>query len=376
MAIYHCAIKVFSRSSGASAVGASAYRSGGRLENAEGRRFDYSRKGGVVDSFVMLPENAPAEFSDREKLWQSVEQVEKAKNAQLAREVEISLPIELDRRQQVALIRKFVQTQFVDYGMIADVAVHDKQDGNPHAHILLTTRPLKDGRWGEKERKEYALDENGKRIPLVDENGKQKVTRGRKMWKRVTIEATGWNRRENAEIWREAWAQACNEALRSAGSDERLDHRSYERQGLEIEPTTHIGAKKAKEGEYERERRESREDHNSRVETRNSASRQAARERERDSFVDNLDLERRASEERQIDVDAATRRAKSKGLLQLIRKAFGRLGGIVTQEQHKERQRAVEYAERKREFERVFAGGKEKIRDRQRVRQKGGRGGR
>lgn len=155
MAIYHCSIKIISRGKGKSAVAAAAYRSGENLTNEyDGITHDYTRKGGVVHTEILLPDHAPAEYADRAVLWNAVEKIEKAKNAQLAREIEIALPHELTREQGISLVREYVKEQFVSAGMCADIAIHDKQDGNPHAHILLTVRPLNEnGTWHTKPKK-------------------------------------------------------------------------------------------------------------------------------------------------------------------------------------------------------------------------------
>ena len=141
MSIYHCSIKMVGRTGGKSAVAASAYRSGEKLYDEEtGLIHDFTRKGGVVMSEILLPENAPEEYRDRQILWNSVQAVEKRSDAQMAREVEVALPIEMNREQQIKCVRKYVMENFVNEGMIADWALHDKGDGNPHAHILLTVR--------------------------------------------------------------------------------------------------------------------------------------------------------------------------------------------------------------------------------------------
>lgn len=125
----------------------------------------------------MLPANAPPEFADRSFLWNSVEKIEKSKNSQLAREIEIAIPHELTRQQQISLVREYVKENFVDNGMCADIAIHDKKDGNPHAHIMLTVRPLnEDGTWGAKSKKEYILDKDGEKIKL--KNGNYKTRKG------------------------------------------------------------------------------------------------------------------------------------------------------------------------------------------------------
>ena len=217
---------------GRSAVAAAAYRSGERLTNEwDGKTHDYTHKPGVVHTEIMLPAHAPPEFQDRSTLWNSVEQIEKASDAQLAREIEVALPVELSRAEQLALVRSYVQDNFVAAGMCADFALHDKGDGNPHAHILLTIRPLRsDGKWGPKCRKVYDLDSQGNRIPD-----------GKGGWKNHREDTTDWNNRENAEKWRAAWATYANRALETAGRPERIDHRSYERQGVEKIPTIHMG---------------------------------------------------------------------------------------------------------------------------------------
>ena len=232
MAIYHCSIKIIKRSQGRSAVAAAAYRSGENLINEwDGMTHDYTRKGGVVHTEILLPMYAPPAFQDRSALWNSVEKIEKSRNAQLAREIEIALPVELSRKEQIGLIRDYAQNTFVVVGMCADVAVHDKGDGNPHAHILLTMRPFKeDGSWDAKCQKEYDLDKHGQRIRL--KSGAFKSHR---------VDTTDWNESTKAEAWRAAWAEYANHALELNGLSERIDHRSYERQGVEQIPTVHMG---------------------------------------------------------------------------------------------------------------------------------------
>lgn len=232
MAIYHCSIKVISRGKGKSAVAAAAYRSGEVIHNRyDGVIHDFTRKGGIVYTEVILPSYAPPEFSDRSVLWNSVEQIEKSKNSQLAREIEVALPIELGRDMQIQLVRKYVAETFVSVGMCADFAIHDKNDGNPHAHIMLTMRPLQEsGEWGAKSKKEYVLDETGQRIKLKNGN-----------YKTYKIEATGWNKQENAEIWRKAWADTANQCLEENEIKEHIDHRSYRRQRTAQIPAIHMG---------------------------------------------------------------------------------------------------------------------------------------
>ena len=232
MAIFHCSIKVIKRSVGRSAVAAAAYRSGACMKNEwDGMTHDYTRKGGVVHTEILLPESASTDFADRSVLWNSIEQIEKSKDAQLAREIELALPAELSRTEQIKLARAYVQDTFVASGMCADFAIHDKDGGNPHAHILLTMRPLDaNGEWGAKCRKEYLLDGHGQRIP--DGHGNYKSRRA---------DTTDWNDKAKAEQWRQAWADYANRALERGNHTERIDHRSYERQGVEQIPTVHMG---------------------------------------------------------------------------------------------------------------------------------------
>ena len=246
MAIYHCSIKIISRSDGRSAVASAAYRAGEKLENQEtGILYDFTRKSGVIYNEIILPENAPPEYKNRQNLWNAVQKIEKQSNAQLAREIEVALPIELKREQQIKIVHDYVQKNFVEIGMCADWAIHDKGDGNPHAHIMLTTRGIrKNGEWAAKEKKAYKLDEFGQRIPVIDpKTGQQKVRYRKdkgeeKLWERETVQANDWNNRSKAEEWREAWAQEVNQYL---SEQEQVDHRSYARQGKEQIPTIHEG---------------------------------------------------------------------------------------------------------------------------------------
>jgi hypothetical protein len=232
IAIYHCSIKIVSRGKGKSAVAAAAYRSGEKLTNEwDGLTHDYTKKGGVVHSEILLPAHAPPAFSDRSTLWNSVELSEKSNNAQLAREVEIALPVELSREEQTRLVREYCSSQFVSKGMIADFNLHDTGGGNPHAHILLTMRPLDErGTWTAKSKKEYDLDENGERIRLP--SGRYKTHK---------IDLTGWNDKDNTLLWRKAWADFTNDFLERNGSPERIDHRSNAERGIDEIPTVHMG---------------------------------------------------------------------------------------------------------------------------------------
>lgn len=233
MAIYHCSIKIGSRSNGQSAIAAAAYRSGDKLkDNETGQISDYTKKSGIVFSEISLCDNAPAEYSDREILWNSVHSIEKNKNAQLWREFEVALPKELNRDEQIDTVRSFVKG-LNEQGMCVDWSLHDKGDGNPHAHIMATMRSItEDGKWAPKSRKVYDLDGNGQRIfQKVDKSGK-------KQYKNHKEDYNDWNRKERVEEWRSAWADCCNARL---SERDRIDHRSYERQGIDQIPTVHEG---------------------------------------------------------------------------------------------------------------------------------------
>ena len=232
IAIYHCNISIVSRGKGKSAVAAAAYRSGEKITNEwDGMTHDYTRKGGVVHTEIMLPPHAPPSFSDRSTLWNSVELYEKAGNAQLAREIDAALPIELSREEQIRLVREYCSSQFVSRGMCVDFAIHDTDSGNPHCHIMLTMRPLDErGTWTAKSKKEYDLDENGERIRLP--SGRYKTHK---------IDLTGWNDKDNTLLWRKAWADYTNDFLERNGSPERIDHRSNAERGIDEIPTVHMG---------------------------------------------------------------------------------------------------------------------------------------
>ena len=233
MAIYHMSIKIGSRSKGQSAVAASAYRSGQKLTDRQtGIVSDYTRKGGIVHSEIALCANAPAEYADRETLWNAVHEVEKAKNSRLWREFEVALPQELTRSEQIETVRDFVDV-LVRQGMCADWSIHDKEDGNPHAHIMTTVRSItEDGNWAAKSRKVYDLDQNGNRIYL----GKDKTSR--RQYKSHKEDYNNWNAVERVEEWRAEWAKCCNKRL---SEHDRIDHRSYARQGKDQMPTIHEG---------------------------------------------------------------------------------------------------------------------------------------
>lgn len=241
MSIYHCSIKNISRSSGRSAVACAAYRSGEELEDLEtGITHDYRKKTGIAFAEIFLCKNAPERFQNREELWNEVEKIEKAADARLAREIEVAIPRELSLEEMKNLVAGYAK-MLTEEGMCVDAAIHLKV-GNPHAHLMCTTRKIKaDGTWDQKEKKVYALDEFGNKIPVIDpETGEQKIgVRGRRIWKRVTVAANDLNAKENVEKWRKMWSEHCNAYLEP---EQQIDHRSYERQGKkDVIPTIHEG---------------------------------------------------------------------------------------------------------------------------------------
>ena len=237
IALFHFHVTQIKRSAGQSAVAAAAYRSGEKLHSEYyGEDSDYTCKGGVICSEILLPPQAPPSFSDRETLWNAVEKVERGKRAQLAYSFDIALQNEFSMQENIELARHFLLEQCVSRGMVADYAIHqpDKRDGgiqNPHFHVMCPIRPIEpDGKWGNKQRREYVLDEQGERIR--DEAGNYVFN---------AVPTTDWGKPETLEFWREQWAQLCNTRFAEKGLDCRIDHRSYERQGVEQIPTQHEG---------------------------------------------------------------------------------------------------------------------------------------
>lgn len=286
MALFHFSAKIIRRSNGQSAVAAAAYRSGEKItSDFDGHTSDYRRKRFVDESVILLPANAPKEYADRSVLWNAVEAVEKQANAQLAREIEFALPIELSPEERVELALEFVQEQFVDKGMIADVCFHKQHrkraaavhlDANPHCHALLTLRPIDEtGAWEPKNATKYWITKDGvEKLASPDEiknsPGWEKLysysdASGSKHWltksfveehpdaryvlvnkfpKRETIQnptMAMWNSPEMLVKWREAWANKLNAYFETHRIDAHVDHRSYADQGLDIIPTVHEG---------------------------------------------------------------------------------------------------------------------------------------
>ena len=197
----HFDVKIIQRSKRQSAVASAAYQSGERLfSEYDQKQKYYSHKSEIVHTEIMLPPHAPPEYADRNTLWNAAEAIEKQWNSQLARRFVLAIPRELSPEQYADLIRDYCREFFVSKGMIADFAIHDKGDGNPHAHILLTMRAMDEqGKWLPKSRKVYDLDENGERIRLAS---------GR--WKSHKEDTVDWNDQKYAEIWRQGWADTAN----------------------------------------------------------------------------------------------------------------------------------------------------------------------
>lgn len=256
-------------------MAAAAYTSCSKIYNDyDGLTHDYSRKGGLKYSRVFLPTHAPPEWTDRAVLWNAVETAEKTKNSRLAREIIVALPVELTLEQNIRLIEEYVKTQFVDDGMCADVSIHDTDGHNPHAHILLTVRPLKEnGGWQSKTEKEYLFIRDGveqgftaseflsaqkdgwekqylyladgikKYLPPSQAKGCERISKYPKSSKlgRQNQISQKWNSKEQLFAWRRAWAEEMNRHLELAGHSIRVDHRSFKAQGIDRQPTIHEG---------------------------------------------------------------------------------------------------------------------------------------
>ena len=277
MAIYHLEAKVISRGAGRSACAASAYMSCSAIYNDyDGVQHDYTRKQGLVWEHIFLPDCAPAEWQDRAVLWNAVEEAEKTKDSRLAREFIVALPIELGKLDWINLLSKFIYQQFVNEGMCADVAIHDTDGHNPHAHIMLTVRPLNEnGTWQHKTEKEYLCVKDGEERGFTAAEFKEaqkdgwekqyqyKIGKKKEYMTPSIAEAQGlertskypkstkygrqnpiserWNSDEQLVAWRAAWADEVNLCLEQNGLEERIDHRSFADQGKDEQPTIHEG---------------------------------------------------------------------------------------------------------------------------------------
>lgn len=237
MAIYHLSAKIVSRANGQSAVASSAYRSGEKLKcERDGLIKNYTDKENVKHSEIAVPVNAPEWANNREQLWNEVEKIEKGAKAQLARTIDIALPIELNLEQHKELGREFAQSMAAQ-GMVFDWSIHYKfneQTGilNPHIDGMATMRQFKeDGTWDVKQRKQY----------ILDKNGNKQYDKKTKTYKCTTVKATDWDDDKTLEKWRDTWEKLANKHLERAGIDQRIDHRSNAERGLESLPTIHLG---------------------------------------------------------------------------------------------------------------------------------------
>lgn len=235
MSLFHFHVTQIKRSAGQSVVACAAYRAGEKLRSEYyGEVSDYTRKGGVVESGIMLPEYVPQNLSDRETLWNEVEKIEKGKKAQLAYSFDFALQNAFAMEENIELAKKFIQEQFVERGMIADYAIHSPETNgiaNPHVHVMCPIRPIeKSGEWGNKQKRVYELDRNGDRA--TDHNGNYIFS---------AVPTTDWGKPETLEHWRSEWARMCNEKFEEKQLAERIDYRSYERQGVDKIPTVHEG---------------------------------------------------------------------------------------------------------------------------------------
>ncbi|MBQ6095161.1 MAG: MobA/MobL family protein, partial [Lachnospiraceae bacterium] len=277
MAIYHNEVKIITRGEGRSACAAAAYIGCAAIYNDyDGIHHDYTKKKGLVWDQVFFPPIAPAEWQDKEKLWNAVEAAEKSKDSRLAREMILALPIELGKKEWISIMTEYIQEQFVLDGMCAQVAIHDTDETNPHAHVLLTVRPLnQDGTWQNKTEKEYLCVRNGeekgftaseykaaqsegweKQYPYLvgkkkvymapsaaEAQGYVRASKNPKSTKfgRQNPNTERWNSEEQLEKWRAAWADVVNRNLEKADHDERIDHRSNTARGIDEQPTIHEG---------------------------------------------------------------------------------------------------------------------------------------
>ena len=231
MAIFHMSFSNISAGKGRSAIASAAYRSGEKLfDKQEGRHYFYARSV-MPESFILTPKNAPEWASNREQLWNEVEKRDRKSNSRYAKEFNVALPVELSESEQKELLTKYVQENFVNQGMVADVAIHRDHPDNPHAHVMLTNRPFNpDGSWGLKAKTQYIKDENGKQ--LLTKSGFPKQ---RKIW------LVDWDKKEKITEWRHNWAVSVNQVLEQKNIPDRISEKSFENQGIDEVPTQHEG---------------------------------------------------------------------------------------------------------------------------------------
>lgn len=232
MAIFHMSFSNISAGKGRSAIAGASYRSGEKLfDQKEGRSYFYARSV-MPESFILTPKNAPEWANDREKLWNEVERKDRRANSRYAKEFNVALPVELSEDEQKELLTKYVQEDFVDEGMVADVAIHRDHPDNPHAHVMLTNRPFNpDGTWGLKSKRENILDENGNKTYT----GNSRFPRSRKVW------LVDWDKKEKINQWRHNWAVSVNQVLEQKNIPDRISEKSFVEQGIADTPMQHEG---------------------------------------------------------------------------------------------------------------------------------------
>ena len=251
MAIFHMSFSNISAGKGRSAIASAAYRSGEKLfDDKEGRNYFYARTV-MPESFILTPQNAPEWASDREQLWNEVEKKDRKSNSRYAKEFNVALPVELNEDEQKELLKKYVQENFVDQGMVADVAIHRDNPDNPHAHVMLTNRPFNpDGTWGLKSKRENILDENGNKIYT----GNSRFPKSRKVW------LVDWDKKERINQWRHNWAVSVNQVLEQKNIPDRISEKSFADQGIDEVATQHegINSKRHERKEFNQQVKEQR----------------------------------------------------------------------------------------------------------------------
>ncbi len=251
MAIFHMSFSNISAGKGRSAIASAAYRSGEKLfDDKEGRNYFYARTV-MPESFILTPQNAPEWASDREQLWNEVEKKDRKSNSRYAKEFNVALPVELNEDEQKELLKKYVQENFVDQGMVADVAIHRDNPDNPHAHVMLTNRPFNpDGTWGLKSKRENILDENGNKIYT----GNSRFPKSRRVW------LVDWDKKEKINQWRHNWAVSVNQVLEQKNIPDRISEKSFADQGIDEVATQHegINSKRHERKEFNQQVKEKR----------------------------------------------------------------------------------------------------------------------
>jgi hypothetical protein len=241
MAIFHMSFQNISAGKMRNAVASASYRSGEKLfSDKEGKSYFYKREV-MPEAFILTPKNAPEWAKDRQQLWNEVEKKDRKANSRYAKEFNVALPIELSEQEQKDLLTKYVQENFVNSGMVADVAIHRDHPDNPHAHVMLTNRPFNaDGTWANKTKTEYILDKNGNKTKTPAGN-----VRNRKIW------LVDWDKKEKIPEWRKNWANAVNQVLEAKNFPDRISEKSYEEQGIDEVATQHEGINSQKENRQE-----------------------------------------------------------------------------------------------------------------------------